>query len=230
MVRRWSYINSVNSFSPNDCYQAQKGAFDSVINSTMYLRKTFTLVTGLRRRRWARRKHIHSWIPLMNILQNWASMYRFYKNYLKTTLNQFLFKNSFLALNLLRAKNSLPCLYKGSELVVTSSITRKTLNYFSSYLNPRLRFLLGQIESHTLLVSVPHVSESEQDLPLQAGSLVPSLSDNLDSWSHYSTNTKKNQNQESLITLSLLSIFEKSTTSSVISLYKTLVILLLHRL
>lgn len=115
----------------------------------------------------------------MNILHNWASMYRFYKNYLKTTLNQFFFKNSFLALNLLRAKNSLPCLYKGSELVITSSVTKKTLTYFTSYLNPRLRFLKNQLGSQTLLVSIPHVEEIDEGLPNQAESLVPSLSDKL---------------------------------------------------
>lgn len=166
----------------------------------------------------------------MNILQNWASMYRFYKNYLKTTLNQFLFKNSFLALNLLRAKNSLPCLHKGAELVVTSSITRKTLSYFSAYLNPRLRFLSRQLESHTLLVSIPQVTEADQDLPLQSGSLVPTLADNLDNYSHYSTNTQESASRDRIITLMLLKTFDTSAFSSIISVYKTLVILLLRHL
>ena len=230
MVRRWSYINSLNSFNHADCYVAHKSAFDTIINTTMYLGKTFTLVTALRRRKWARRKHIHSWIPLMNILHNWASMYRFYKNYLKTTLNQFFFKNSFLALNLLRAKNSLPCLYKGSELVVTSSVTKRSLTYFSSYLNPRLRFLINQLGSQTLLVSIPYVTEAEEGLPAQANSLVPSLSDNLDSWSHYSTNTFDEKTKEKLVLLSLLKNTEKSFLSLAITLYKTLILLLLRHL
>jgi predicted metal-dependent peptidase len=108
-------------------------------------------------------------------------MYRFYKNYLKSTLNQLLFKNSFLALNLLRAKNSLPCLYKGSEEIVTSSITKKTLKYFELYLNPRLKFFANQIESHTLLVSIPTLTSAEHDLTRQSKYLIPHFSDNVNS-------------------------------------------------
>jgi len=78
-------------------------------------------------------------------------------------------------------KNSLPCLYKGSEAVVTSSITKKTLKYFSLYLNPRLRFLSNQVESHTLLVSIPTLVPTEQDLAAQSKSLIPHFADNVDS-------------------------------------------------
>ena len=230
MVRRWSYINSLNSFDPVDCYVAHKSAFDTIINSTMYLRKDFTLVTELRRRRWARRKHLHTWIPLMNILHNWASMYRFYKNYLKTTLNQLLFKNSFVALNLLRSRNSLPCLFKGSELVVTSSLVRKSLKYFSYHLNHRLRFFSKQNELNTLLVSIPDVSQVQQGFPDQAKSLLVNLTDNVDSWSHPSSLYNLNQGKSKQLLLSTLTQMHALTFSHALPTYKVLVLLLLRHI
>ena len=152
-------------------------------------------------------------------------MYRFYKNYLKTTLNQLLFKNSFVALNLLRAKNSLPSLYKGAELVTTSSITKKTLKYFDFYLNPRLRFLSNQLESHTLLVSVPLLNTADLNFSSQSSVLVPTFADNIDSWSHV-TSISKAKEYSSL--LSLLNRTEAIFFSSLISIYKTLVLLVLR--
>lgn len=152
MVRRWSYINSLNALKLTSFEPAQRAAFDSITNSTMYLRKECTPSTMLRRRRWARRKHINNWLALSNILKDWALTYRFYRNYNKMVFNQLFTKTSFTAFSIVRAKNSLPCLHKGSEQVLTGSITRRILEYYRRFSNPRLRFLSSF--KHTSLITV----------------------------------------------------------------------------
>lgn len=108
-----------------------------------YWRKPFSTSTRLIRRRWVKRKHINNWISLSNIMKDWAISYRFQRNVLKSLFYQHLSINSFFTFNLLNSKNSIPALHKGSELTVLSSSTRKILNYFTRFNNPRIKFMLS---------------------------------------------------------------------------------------
>ena len=117
----------------------RRAAFNVTINTTMYLRKSYSHPTSLTRRRWSRRKHFYGWLHLANIIKDWAHTYRFYRNYNKATINQYLTPNSFLAFNLISAKNSIPGAHKNSELLVISTFSRKVLRYFNYLSNPRFR-------------------------------------------------------------------------------------------
>ena len=141
MVRRWSYINSVNTIGDSSFGGMRHAAFDATITATMYLRKSYSVPTKLTRRRWSRRKHIYGWLPLANIIKDWAHAYRFYRNYNKAIFNQHLTRNSFLAFSLVSVKNSIPCLHKNSELLVVSTFSSKILRYFNHFMNPRIRLL-----------------------------------------------------------------------------------------
>ncbi len=141
MVRRWSYINSVNTIGDASFGGMRHAAFDATITATMYLRKSYSVPTKLTRRRWARRKHIYGWLPLANIVKDWAHAYRFYRNYNKVVFNQHLTRNSFIAFSLISVKNSIPCLHKNSELLVVGTFSSKILRYFTHFMNPRIRLL-----------------------------------------------------------------------------------------
>lgn len=54
-------------------------------------------------------------------------------------MNQYLTPNSFLAFNLISAKNSIPGAHKNSELLVVSTFSRKVFKYFSYLTHPRFR-------------------------------------------------------------------------------------------
>ena len=131
----------------------RKGAFDLTINSTMYLRKTYALSTKITRHRWARRKHLYSWISLSNVLKDWAKTYRFYRKYNKFISNQYFTKHTLISFNLVSSLNSIPCLHKGSEDVVAAPVTRRTLRYFNYLANPRLRFLINNKHLARVLIS-----------------------------------------------------------------------------
>ena len=139
MVRRWSYINSINTTKPDKFRNMRRAAFNVTITTTMYLRKSYSHPTFLTRRRWSRRKHSYGWLHLANIIKDWAHTYRFYRNYNKAVMNQYLTPNSFLAFNLISAKNSIPSAYKNSELLIVSTFSRKVLRYFNYLSSPRFK-------------------------------------------------------------------------------------------
>ena len=153
MVRRWSYLNSVNSFYSNDLVTAEKSFFDVNTNSTMYLRKLYTLSTRLTRKQWSRRKHIFNLLPISNILKDWSRSYRFYRNCNKLVLMQFFTKNTFLAFNLTGLRNVFPGLHKGSGHFLTGSFSKKMGVYYSRF--PQNRFISVQSlrNTNTLYVS-----------------------------------------------------------------------------
>lgn len=153
MVRRWSYINQMNNAHLSGFRLVRKGAFDVNMNSTMYLRKSYALSTKNPRHRWARRKHLYNWIPLANVLKDWAKTYRFYRKYNKFVFNQYFTKNSLLSFNLVSSLNSIPCLHKGSENVVAAPVTRRTLQYFQHLTNPRFRFLIQNKHLSRVIIS-----------------------------------------------------------------------------
>jgi hypothetical protein len=146
----------------------------------MYLRKLYTPATTLIRRRWSRRRHLHNWLATTNILKDWARGYRFYRNHNNFVFNQYFTKNSFIAFNLVSALNSIPCLHKGSQDVITGSVTRRILNYFNHFSNPRLGFL--RFMKYTAILSVSYDPSHLNLLDFDSrAALVPLMSDNLGS-------------------------------------------------
>lgn len=129
MIRRWSYINKINASNSNFFLIIRKSSVDVNMNMTMYLRRTYTISTTLTRRKWARRRHLYNWLHLANVLRNWASAYRFYRKLNTSIFNQFFFKDTWVAFNLISAKNSIPSIHNGSEDLVTASITKSFLRY-----------------------------------------------------------------------------------------------------
>jgi len=195
----------------------------------MYLRKLYTPATTLIRRRWSRRRHLHNWLATANILKDWARGYRFYRNYNNFVFNQHFTKNSFVAFNLVSALNSIPCLHKGSEDVVTASITRKVLNYYRHFSNPRLRFL--RLMRHSSILSVSYSSDRSNlsDFDSHAA-LVPLMSDNLGTI--LPLNLIPAENNEAL-TAQVIDLFNSTFATWLLNLrvlYQTCVLLLLVRL
>jgi len=230
MVRRWSYINSVNNLTPTNFRYMRKAAFDVTVNSTMYLRKTYSIPTRLTRKRWARRKHIHNWLYSANVLKDWAKSYRFYKNHNKSVLNQFFTPSSFIAFNLVSLTNSLPCLHKGSENVVTASFTRRILKYFSNYssLNPRLRalaqlkYLNFSFMSIILTPDTAHLLEPSKFL-------FPVLTDHSNTLSTLSTATHSEPAAPATEITKLLNLVFRAWNLQAVSIYRSLVQLSLTR-
>lgn len=153
MVRRWSYINFINCGPLVASSSIPKASVDVNMNTLMYLKKRYTPATKLTRKQWARRKHMHNWLAPMNILKDWAKVYRFHRNHSKVVYYQFFTKNSFMAFSLVAARSSIPSLHRGSEDVIAGMYTKRLLRFFQRYSNPRISFLYSNKYSRILLIS-----------------------------------------------------------------------------
>lgn len=210
---------------PKSFLSIKQATFDNTMNSTMYLRKNYTLSTRITRQRWARRKHLYGWLALANILKDWAHMYRFYRNYNKVLLNQFLTKSSFVAFNLLSVKNAIPCTYKDSETFLVGTFTRRILNYFKGFNNPRLNFFLSFKNVNLSVVS--YLNPVPRQLPLNNYPfLIPLLPDELKTYEI----RLNNQLTRVEVFSSLLETVFRLIRNKVIYAYKLLVLLALHRI
>jgi hypothetical protein len=226
MIRRWSYINSINCGNLISSRAMQKATVDVNMNTLMYLKKKYTPATRLTRKRWARRKHIHNWIPNLNVLRDWAKSYRFYKNHNKLVYNQFFTKHSFLAFNLIGARNSIPALHKGSENLITGSYTRRLLKYFSAYSNPRLAFFQSFKNSRLLTVSCYSQPESPLDVTFfeTNSSALPLFTDKLTAALPYETQRNPTDSPISY-QVALFDLTFAVFKTQLLALYKTLVML-----
>jgi hypothetical protein len=187
MVRRWSYINFINCGPLVVSPSMPKATVDANMNTLMYLKKRYTPATKLTRKQWARRKHMHNWLPPMNILKDWAKVYRFHRNHSKVVYYQFFTKNSFIAFSLVSARSSIPSLHKGSEDVITGMYTKRLLRAFCRYSNPRISFLYSNKYSRVLLISCylnKHESDSTSVFEGNK-SIVPLLTDRLTYTTHW---------------------------------------------
>ena len=178
MVRRWSYINSLNSTYKNSFDGKRQSTFSVTIKSTMYFRKPYSVPTVLSRRRWARRKHLYGWLPMSNIVKSWAQTYRFVRNYLRSVMRSNMFKSSFIAFNLVSLKNLSASSYKGLETILISSISRKTLRYFANRVSSRMSSLLHFKNANIALMSLPDVLPSV-GRHAESNYVVPMLVDNI---------------------------------------------------
>ena len=152
-------------------------------------------------------------------------MYRFYRNYNKVLLNQFLTKSSFVAFNLLSVKNTIPCNYKGAEDFLVGTFSRKILTYFIKFNNPRLKFFL--FFKNVNLSVVSYISSVSSQLPsVNYPFLIPLIPDELRTYEIRSNS----QITRTTAFLNLLETVSKLTFNKVIIFYKIIILLSLKRL
>ena len=229
MVRRWSYINAINSSYAHRFEGKRQSTFSVTVKSTMYFRKPYSVPTVLSRRRWARRKHLYSWLPLSNIIKSWAQTYRFMRNYLKSIMRSHLFKSSFLAFNLVSLRSLAPASYKGFETIVLSSVARKTLRYFSTKLSPGMASLLHFKNANIAFLSLDgELSNVSQHF--DTSYTVPLLVDDINYKSDI-TYLPSAANTHSLVQIQvLLTRAVNSCFQSIVGLYRVLLLMTLVRL
>lgn len=230
MVRRWSYINSINCDQLLISQSVPKASVDVNLNTLMYLKKRYTIATKLTRKQWARRKHLHNWIAPLNILKDWAKSYRFHRNIAKLIYFQFFTKNSFVAFNIVAACHSIPALYRGSESVVTGSYSKKILRFFIARSNSRCFFFSSFSYSRPLLISLnPNIPNHQIEAFFDSQTaLVPLYYDVLTSlmpWTAINTPATSLRNLFAQLNLSQFKLF----LSQLLTLYKSLVLLTLKR-
>lgn len=223
MVRRWSHINYFNKIKFVNFQNVYEGSFDFNVNSNMYLRKHFSGTTTLTRRKWARRKHLTSWLALSMVMSDWSRSYRFNRQILKTLYVYSLTKSTVVAFSTLGFKNSLPSLHKNTENVVLSSISKKFIyyfnncnqilfNFFRNYKNLNLTFIA--------FAATPNFSSIDNDSTMFINLLISS----------FGTLTPANKNLKktltsSLCTAQLMSLPSYMFTATLVPLYNTLVLL-----
>lgn len=229
MVRRWSYINEINKLSPATLRSGRLGAFNSTFRLVTYWRKPFFLSTKHIRRRWARRKHLYSWLSLSNVIKDWSYAYKFQRNFLKAVFYQHLSPNSFFTFNLLNAKNSIPALHKGSELVVLSSCTKKILTYFTRFNNPRIHFILS-IKNWSFSVMSYKPSYWTFDYEERNSYVTPIFLDSFNSVFHTYQPSLLKSNESITLLRRLWSFATQSVTSGAKHIYKILILTLLAQI
>jgi len=159
MIRRWSYINNINTLSNKTIFLKTSAASDVILNSLMYLRRDFPVSSKSFRKAWARRKHLNQTLFLTNVMINWAKDYRFYRNYNKMLHYQFFFKNTYLAVNLVTQKGPNYNITRYETAALGSMMTRKLMHFFTCrYQNTRFQpFLWAPASSWTYAsYSVPY--------------------------------------------------------------------------
>ena len=135
MVRRWSYINNINTILPRHTTKISLAASEVVLNNIMFLRRTFPYLSASSRKNWMRRKHMNRTLFLSNVVINWAREYRFYKNYNRMLHYQFFFKNSYLAVNVVIQKSPYQDWNKYDTAAVGSAMPKRILKFFNNKYN-----------------------------------------------------------------------------------------------
>lgn len=111
MVRRWSYLNYLNTTSLQTKVYNHKpllSAHHTTIfkATTHYRRKLYKQeLTKLVRKSFFRRRHLHGWLIYQNILVSWARDYLFFRRYSRILLGLNTYKNNYLIHNVLIFKN-----------------------------------------------------------------------------------------------------------------------------
>ena len=131
MVRRWSYINQLNTLDRKDVRSVRIGSSNTIVNSLMFLRRRFPVLTRATRKGWSRRIHLNDIVFMTNVLIRWSTEYRFYRNYLRSSHYQFFTKDTYLSLNLTFSKSLSSRHAKSDVLGLGSSIQTRLVSYYS---------------------------------------------------------------------------------------------------
>jgi len=133
MVRRWSYLNTLNTrqffFTTSQPKFLTMGHQKVTFKATTYYRKRLysPLISKLTRRAFFRRKHLNNWLVYQNILSYWASEYLFFRRYSRSLLALAFYKNTYLMYNVLVfGKLMAPDLVGFESLVVTNLLQAVT--------------------------------------------------------------------------------------------------------
>lgn len=137
MVRRWSYLNSINlSF-----LFLNRGKFKPIINvlkmsvfkaTTYYWEDLYSdTITYLTRKSYYRRRHINSLVFYKNILSSWSKDYLFFKKSTKNLLNLNLFKYNYVIQNIFLAKCQDISSLLGFEDFKLTFFTNRVFNFFN---------------------------------------------------------------------------------------------------
>lgn len=138
MVRKWSYINSLNTRAsyhlPSPRYLLRRHSIKVFRSGTRFLKRYVKFQTRFTRLAYRRRKHLTSWLSISHITFTWVKNFLKYRQYLRfyQSLGSVKFQSYSTTYNLvnqtkIKDKNSL--LYSAS----TFSCSRKLLNSFESF-------------------------------------------------------------------------------------------------
>lgn len=133
MVRRWSYLNSINNIFFNQYKSLNFVHYEQSFKTNIVFKKEISPLSLITRKSWSRRKHLTNWLIYQNVLTDWSKDYIFFKKYNKFTLVYRMFKNSFFSYNLFLIKKLNVSASVGSEKIIFSSLTSKISKYCSKY-------------------------------------------------------------------------------------------------
>lgn len=148
MVRRWSYLNNINS----NLFYSKTSHIGSNINAlnlitfkttTYYWEELFYYCkTFLKRRSYHRRKHINSLVLYQNLLSSWSVSYLFFRRYCRSLLNINLSRYTYLTQSIFIAKGLDISSLIGFEGLKMTFFTKKTLSYLFNFGPKILTFFL----------------------------------------------------------------------------------------
>jgi|LauGreDrversion4_2_1035121.scaffolds.fasta_scaffold12848_5 hypothetical protein len=131
MVRRWSYVNTVNNNFYSKFQDLNFAHFETSFKANIFYKKNINVLSKLTRKSWARRKHLNNWLIYQNIFSNWSNEYLFFKQYSKHIFNLNFFRNSFLTYNYNILKKSNSLYIKDTENWISNSFISRISNYSS---------------------------------------------------------------------------------------------------
>jgi len=135
MVRRWSYLNTLNLqqffFTTSKPKTLISGHQTVTFKATTYYRKRLfsPLISKLMRKAFFRRKHLNNWLVYQNILSYWAAEYLFLRRYSRSLLALSFYKNSYLMYNVLVFGKISAADLTGFESFMVTSLLRSVTNY-----------------------------------------------------------------------------------------------------
>lgn len=135
MVRRWSYLNTLNTqqffFTTAKPKTLVAGHQTVTFKATTYYRKQLfsPLISKLMRKAFFRRKHLNNWLFYQNILSYWAAEYLFLRRYSRSLLALSFYQNSYLMYNVLVFGKMSAADLSGFESFMVTSLLRSVQNY-----------------------------------------------------------------------------------------------------
>lgn len=232
MVRRWSYVNTLNtpfqftyfrrsttSLRVRFIYQ-ELAFFDSTLFRKKLARQT---ISKFRRLGWSRRKHRAEWVLYRNILVHWAQDYRFFRRYNRFILLLHLFKNSYFVFNLPLMMNVAVAEINEFRSIHLASLVSRTMRYFYP-LNPKFYQFFRAFQCLEWAYASSPFIPGEDDLMTTS---TDSLLYHLHQQSFYTT---KDISEYMHWMDVLIQFFFQTVLQTMVAIYRVLTLLVLYRL
>ena len=155
MVRRWSYLNSLNNTFFNQYTSLNFVYYEQSFKNNIVFRKDINFISTISRKSWSRRKHLTNWIIYQNVLTDWSREYIFFKKYHRFTVLFQMFSNSFLSYNMFLIKKLNSSSTVGSEKLLFSSLTSRIIRYGTNNSINFYTFLKNYRNVNWLYVTTP---------------------------------------------------------------------------